>query len=411
MISDPAAGKRIVLGVTGSIAAYKAADIASQLVGRHAEVFPVMTRSATKLLGPATLRSLTGHTCLTDVFDESEEGRVAHISIIEGADLVIVAPATANVIGKIAHGIGDDMLTTMLIAARCPVLIAPAMNTNMWANPIVIGNVDRLKTLGYHFVEPVEGRLACGAVGLGKLAPVEDIVAAAESLLNGSREQDWAGVRLLVTAGPTREPIDPVRYLSNRSSGTLGYAIASAAQGRGAEVTLVTGPTALPAPEVSCVEQVETAAQMLDAVRRHFDECDVVIAAAAVSDFSPHPAASKLKKQAGKPQTLELSETTDILAEVGRNKGNRVLVGFALETENLETGAIQKLRAKNLDMVIANLAGSKNQPFGSGPSRVRVFTSDGEDRPWPVMSKPEIAQQMLTMIRDKYLKAQPSDKQ
>lgn len=398
-------GKRVVLGVTGSIAAYKAAELASSLAALKADVHVAMTPSAVHFVGPATFRALTGHTPLTGVFDEIEERTVAHIALVENADLLVIAPATGNIIGKIANGIADEIVSTLAMAAPCPVLLAPAMNTHMWTNPIVIANVDRLRNMGYHFVDPVEGRLACGYEGVGKMAPVERILEAVERLLLGAARHDWEDVPVLITAGPTREPIDPVRYLSNYSTGSMGFAIAAAAQERGAEVTLVTGPTEMQPPDVTRVVRVQTASEMLEAVRNHFGSCRVLISAAAVSDFSPVKSPRKLKKleQEGERRTLELHQTPDILAEMGRQKQNQILVGFALETEDLVANARQKLEGKNLDMIVANSAGEGEQPFGPGPSKVRFLTRGGEDHPLPMMSKQEIAEHLLTFIRERFL--------
>jgi phosphopantothenoylcysteine decarboxylase/phosphopantothenate--cysteine ligase len=398
-------GKRVVLGVTGSIAAYKAAELASSLAALKADVHVAMTPSAVHFVGPATFRALTGHTPLTGVFDEIEERTVAHVALVENADLLVIAPATGNIIGKIANGIADEIVSTLAMAAPCPVLLAPAMNTHMWTNPIVIANVDRLRNMGYHFVDPVAGRLACGYEGVGKMAPVERILEAVERLLLGAARHDWEDVPVLITAGPTREPIDPVRYLSNYSTGSMGFAIAAAAQERGAEVTLVTGPTEMQPPDVTRLVRVQTASEMLEAVRNHFGSCRVLISAAAVSDFSPVKSPRKLKKleQEGERRTLELHQTPDILAEMGRQKQNQILVGFALETEDLITNARQKLEGKNLDMIVANSAGEGEQPFGPGPSKVRFLTRGGEDHPLPMMSKQEIAEHLLTFIRERFL--------
>lgn len=403
MTDNACSGKHIVLGVTGSIAAYKAADIASALAKDGAHVQVVMTAGAVQFITPITMRALTGHTPLTGTFDEINEGEIAHIAAVEHADALVIAPATANIIARMAHGIADDMLTTLYLAAKCPVLIAPAMNTNMWTNPAVVANVDRLKALGHRIVEPGEGRLACGMTGVGKLAAVDEILAAINSIFEGDKESDLAGVRLLVTAGPTREPIDPVRYLSNYSTGRMGFCIAAAAKLRGAKVSLVTGPSEATPPEVDDLVRVETADQMLGAVRERFKQSDVVIMAAAVSDFRAPKSDQKLKKQGAQGRTLELQETTDILAEAGRIKGDQILVGFALESEDLIENARQKLEAKNLDMVVANSVDDENTPFGEGPSRVRFMMRDGTDLSLPLMSKPEIANQLLSFIKENLL--------
>ncbi|MCC6485584.1 MAG: bifunctional phosphopantothenoylcysteine decarboxylase/phosphopantothenate--cysteine ligase CoaBC [Armatimonadetes bacterium] len=396
-------GKRIVLGVSGSIAAYKAADIASALTQGGAIVQVVMTDSATQFITPVTMRALTGRTPLVGVFDETTEGEVTHVSVAENADLLLVAPATANIIAKMAHGLADDMLSTLYLAAKCPVVIAPAMNTNMWTNAAVVTNVDRLKTLGHRFVDPAEGYLACGTIGQGKLATVDEILSVVESVFEGDKVTDLAGLRFLITAGPTREPIDPVRYLSNYSTGLMGFSIAEAAKERGAHVSLVTGPSEVAIPHVDDLVRVETAEEMLEAIRARFRQTDVVIMAAAVSDFRAPKSEQKLKKSAGRSRTLELHETTDILAEIGKNKDRQVLVGFALESEDLIENARQKLQAKNLDMVVANSVDEENRPFGEGPSRVRFLLENGSELPLPLMSKPEIANHLLSYIKENLL--------
>lgn len=398
------AGKRIVLGVSGSIAAYKAADLASKLTGAGAHVTVALTHNATQFVTAHTFRAVTGRSCLVGTFDEPEEGQIAHIAAIEDADLYILAPATANLIAKLAHGICDDMVTTLAVAAKCPMLVAPAMNSNMWSNPIVIANVDRLKAYGFRFVEPAEGRLACGMTGPGKLADIQDILAEANEILRGAGPMDLAGSVFLITAGPTREPIDPVRYISNYSSGRMGFEIARNAYHRGAKVLLVTGPSEAEPPAVDEVIRVETAAEMLEAVNANYKKSDVIISAAAVADFTPTPSGSKVKKKDGKgAMVLEMNQTEDILASLGKVKEERILVGFALESDNLEQYARQKLAGKNLDMIVANSVDAENQPFGNGPSRVRIFTRDGKDIPLPLMSKQEIADQLVSFIRDNYL--------
>ena len=405
MAEEALAGKHILLGVTGSIAAYKAADIASRLVASGADVQVVMTHNATQFITPITMRALTGHTPLIGLFDELNEGDIAHIAAVEKADVLLVAPATANIIAKAANALADDMLSTLITAAQCPLVFAPAMNTHMWNNPLVGANVDRLRSMGHTFVEPAEGRLACGTVGIGKLASINDIIGAVENLFDGGGNHDLSGTTILITAGPTREPIDPVRYVSNYSTGRMGYAIAEMAASRGAHVILVTGPAEVEPPSVAETIRVQTAEEMLLAVRARYNDAEVVIGAAAVSDFRPYKEDRKIKKISGKPRTLELLENTDIMAELGGRKDDHVLISFALETEDLVENALKKLAAKNVDMVVANIVDDQNQPFGEGPSRVRFITSDGEDIQWPLMSKPEIAGELLNFIKNKYLAA------
>ncbi|MCC6444799.1 MAG: bifunctional phosphopantothenoylcysteine decarboxylase/phosphopantothenate--cysteine ligase CoaBC [Armatimonadetes bacterium] len=398
-------GKTVVLGVTGGIAAYKAAEIASRLVKRGADVQAVMTENAARFVGPATFRALTGYPVVTDMFEEPTVREIAHISLAQQSDLILIAPATANIIGKIACGIADDMLSTTVMAATCPVLLAPAMNTEMWNNPIVQSNLDKLSGLGYFFVEPTSGRLACGTEGVGKLADPEEIVAAAEAVLAGrgakslSPIQDLEGVKILVTAGPTREPIDPVRYISNRSSGKMGYALAQAAAERGAEVTLVSGPTALPAPPQVAFVPVETAREMYEAVLARYDAQDAVIAAAAVADFTPESTSAQKIKKANASPILRLKETQDILKALGERKKHHILIGFAAETDRLIENARQKLAAKRLDMIVAN---DVTQP-GAGfevDTNIVTLVREKETLPLPRLPKTEAAHRILDSLAE-----------
>ena len=322
--------KRVVLGVSGSIAAYKGADLASQLVKSGVEVFPVITAGAARFVQPATFRALTHHPCPTDLFEEPFPGEIAHIWLARHCDLFVIVPASMNVIARLANGLAEDMLTAAALACTAPILLAPGMNTGMWNNPATQSNLAKLRDYGYYFIEPVTGRLACRTEGVGRMADVPTIFAAIQEMLH--RNTSLAGKRVLVTAGPTREPLDPVRYLSNRSSGKMGYALAEAARRRGAEVTLVSGPTALSAPGGMEMVRVETAAEMADAVLSRSAYVDVVFAAAAVSDYRPAEIASQKLKKTGDMAALTLMQTTDILAELSRRKpAGQTLVGFAAE--------------------------------------------------------------------------------
>lgn len=394
-------GKTIILGVSGGIAAYKAAYLASALVQRGADVHVVMTEHATKLVGPATFWALTGNKVRTELFDMPADGGMVHISLPESADLLLIAPATANTIGKLANGLADDLLSTMALAVRCPVIIAPAMNVNMYKNAFMIANLDRLRQHDYTIVEPDAGRLACGTEGVGRLADLDTILLAVDTALTGI-PKDLAGVAVLVTAGPTHEPIDPVRYIANRSSGKMGYAIADAAARRGADVTLISGPTELGPPQGVNVVRVETVRDMFEAVVERVKDADVLISAAAPADFAPvERAGQKVKKTPN--WTLELKETEDILARVGAAKGNTILVGFAAETENLEQYASEKLAAKNLDLIVANDVSQGNDVFGSDTNQVTLISRSGDVTKWPRMSKHEVANVILGYVKDHFL--------
>ena len=396
-MADSLAGKTIILGITGGIAAYKAADVCSSLVKKGATVHVVMTENATKFVGPATFRALTGNQVITGLWDEPEEYEIAHVSLPEKADAFLIAPATANIIGKIASGIADDMLTTMVMASSIPVILAPAMNVRMWENPIVKANVERLASLGYIFVNPEKGRLACGVEGVGRLADPPKIVQAVMDFL--ARKQDLAGVSILVTAGPTQEPIDPVRFIANRSSGKMGYAIAKAAAERGAKVILVSGPTSIPVPPNVELVSVQTAAEMIDAVLGRLPEVQVIIGAAAVADYSPKsPSKEKIKKTEAE-KSIELVPTKDIMAEVGKRKDKRMLVGFAAETANLIENAKAKIESKSLDFIIANDVSKPGVGFGSDDNEVAIITRSGETQELPRLPKQEIARRILDRIK------------
>jgi phosphopantothenoylcysteine decarboxylase/phosphopantothenate--cysteine ligase len=389
--------KRVVLGISASIAAYKAADLASQLVKSGIEVFPVMTADAARFVQPATLRALTHHPCPIDVFEEPYPGEIAHIWLARNCDLFVIVPASMNTIARLANGLADDMLTAAAMACTAPILLAPGMNTGMWNHPATQANLGRLRDYGYYFIEPTTGRLACRTEGVGRMADVPTIFAAIHEML--SRRDSWQSVRVLVTAGPTREPLDPVRFLSNKSSGKMGYALAEAARVRGASVTLVSGPTALPHPGGMDFMSVETAAQMRDAVLSQSEKFDILIAAAAVADYAPVAAAQKLKKDAGLP-TMTFTATDDILAELGRRKRpGQTLVGFAAETENLLENARRKLASKNLDWIVANDVTQEGAGFDGDTNIVTLLDAQGREIPLPSLTKREVAEQILDAIR------------
>ncbi len=388
-------GKNIVLGVSGGIAVYKAIELLRLLTKAGADVHVVMTRNACEFVAPLTFQTLSCHPVHTDLFDLSQEQEIDHISLADRADLFILAPATANLIGKIAQGLADDLLTTSVMATKSPVLIAPAMNSNMYENRIYQRNQKCLADAGYHILEPVSGSLACGWEGKGKLPDPAIIFAAAESVL---APKDLLGCHILVTAGPTREEIDPVRYISNYSSGKMGFAIAAAAQQRGAQVTLIAGPTNLTVPVgVRCVP-VFSADEMRTAVFTHLDNVDVVIKAAAVADYRPvDRSVQKMKKTADK-LTLKLEKNPDILAELGQKKGELVLVGFAAETERLLVHAAEKLQKKNLDLIVANDITRDGAGFDGDTNIVKFLSADGQVEELEQMSKKEVARQLLDRV-------------
>lgn len=386
-------GKCIILGVTGGIAAYKAAELLRLLIKAGAEVHVVMTRSAQEFIAPLTFQTLSGNPVHTELFNLIQEQEIGHISLADRADLVLVAPATANLIGKVANGICDDLLTTTIMATRAKVLLAPAMNSNMWENPIYQKNHAVLESFGYHFIEPAYGDLACGWQGQGKLPEPQKIFNFAQALLASNTLE---GKTVLVTAGPTREEIDPVRFLSNYSSGKMGYAVACAARNRGARVLLVSGPVSLPEPEGVETIQVVSAQQMHRAVMDRAGQADLIIKAAAVADFRPVIRDDqKVKKGGVETTTIELQRNPDILAELGKQKGSRILVGFAAETEQLLTHAREKLEDKNLDMIVANDVTQEGAGFDSDTNVVRFLTADGKVEELPKMTKEEVAELLL----------------
>ncbi len=393
---------RIVLGVTGGIAAYKAAELARLLIRNGHEVQAVLTRSAEEFIRPLTFASLTGRKVITDIFssaspDATLSSAVEHIGVAQEHDLLLIAPATANTLAKLAHGLADDFLSTMYLAFTGPVVLAPAMNDKMWAHPATQANLVALRARGHYIVDPGIGFLACGTLGQGRLAENETILAAVEAALQPP-VRDLKGEHLLITAGPTQEPLDPVRYLTNRSSGKMGYALAQAALERGATVTLVSGPVSLKPPVGAQVVQVRTAQEMYDVVIANLDTATTVIKCAAVADYRPAAASSEKIKKAGTPLTLELTPTTDILAELGRTKGNRILIGFAAETGNLRDYATRKLEAKNCDMIVANLVGGPDSGFESDNNEVLLALKGGEFIDVPKAPKAEIANRILDQI-------------
>jgi phosphopantothenoylcysteine decarboxylase/phosphopantothenate--cysteine ligase len=393
---------RIVLGVSGGIAAYKAAEIARLLIGNGHEVQVVLTRAAEEFIRPLVFASLTGRKVITDLFssatpDATLSSSVEHIGVAQEHDLLLVAPATANVLAKFSHGLADDFLSTMYLAFRGPVVLAPAMNNNMWDHAATRFNVAALRSRGHSIVEPEEGFLACGTIGPGRLAGNERIVEAVERALRPVL-QDLIGETFLITAGPTQEPLDPVRYLSNRSSGKMGYAIARAAVERGARVILVSGPVSIDAPHGVELVKVRTAQEMRDAVFAHLKPATVIVKCAAVADFRPSAESlQKIKKTAARV-SLELDPTPDILAELGQKRGGRLLIGFAAETENLREYARGKLETKNCDMIVGNLVGRPETGFESDSNEVSLALRSGVFIPLERASKREIADRILTEI-------------
>ena len=392
------AGRSIVLGVTGGIAAYKAVEIASRLKKAGAEVRVVMTRAAASFVAPLTFREITGQAVATSMWTEIPAHHVEHIALAELADLVLVAPATANFIAKAAAGIADDLLTTTVLATRAPLYIAPAMNTGMWENPVTQENVMRLRDRGVQVIPPAEGLLACGTTGAGRLPEPEEIVAAVER--HFAAAEILAGRRIIVTAGGTEEALDPVRYLSNRSTGRMGYAVAAEAARRGAEVILVSAPTHLDTPAGVRRVNVRSAREMYAAVMAEYETADAVVKAAAVADYRPAEIApQKIKKSDGE-LTIHLTRNPDILMELGRKKTHQVLVGFAAETENVETYAQGKLAKKNLDFIVANNVAEKDAGFSVGTNRVKIFFKDGRAEEHPLMAKSELAGIILDRLAD-----------
>lgn len=390
-------GKNIILGVTSSIAAYKSANVASALVKKGCNVNVLMTENATNFINPLTFEELTKHKCIIDTFDRNVQYNVAHISLATSADAFIIAPASANVIGKIANGIADDMLTTTVMACKCPVIISPAMNTNMYENPIVQDNLAKLERFGYIIVPPAEGRLACGTIGKGKMPDEQVLLDYLERAL--SDKQDFKGKRVLVTAGPTQESIDPVRYITNHSSGKMGYAVARQAMLRGAEVTLVSGKVNLPPVPFVKMIYITTAEDMYNAVTAEFENTDIVIKAAAVADFRPKRIADDKLKKADGMDSIELEPTKDILKELGKNKKNRFICGFSMETKNMTENSKKKLDTKNLDMIVCNNLKVEGAGF-QGDTNVVTIIDKTNTTELGIMSKTEVADKILDRIAE-----------
>lgn len=392
-------GKTVLLGVSGGIAAYKSAALASMLKKLHADVHVLMTENATQFITPVTFESLTGNKCVVDTFDRNFQFNIQHISLAKKADAVLVAPATANVLAKFAHGLADDMLTTTVLACTCPKIVAPAMNTRMYENPITQDNLQTLRKYGFTIIEPATGHLACGDTGAGKMPEPEELC---DWLLQAIQcEKDLAGKKILVTAGPTREALDPVRYLTNRSSGKMGYAVAKAAARRGAEVTLVTGPTELPPPRFCTVVPVTSAADMFEAVTSRSDQMDVIIKAAAVADYTPLEVAGDKIKKSDTDLSIPLARTKDILGWLGEHKKpGQFLCGFSMETKDLLENSRKKLQKKHLDLIAANNVKVPGAGF-SGDTNVLTLIAPDLEEELPLLSKDEAAHRLLTVIKDR----------
>jgi phosphopantothenoylcysteine decarboxylase/phosphopantothenate--cysteine ligase len=385
--------KTIVLGITGSIAAYKAAEIASQLTQAGAKVNVIMTKEAIQFISPVTFRAITGRSVVTEMFDLASEFSIEHVSLAEAADIVVIAPATANIIAKLAAGIADDMLCCTVLATKAPVLIAPAMETNMYNNPVTQDNLSKLQAHDFVIIAPATGWLASGKEGLGRLADIKGIIGNICQVLG--RGGDLAGRHIVVTAGGTQEPVDPVRYISNRSSGKTGYALAEAARDRGAKVTLVTAPTSLPEPVGVDIIQVGTAQEMRQAVENVTIRADALIMAAAVADYRPKSTAKEKIKKKDTGLTLELECTSDILGSV---KGNFIKVGFAAESSNVVENAREKLKQKGLDFIVANDITARDSGFGADNNRVTIIDRKGKIDSLPLLAKPEVADKILDRV-------------
>ena len=391
--------KTVVIGVSGGIAVYKTLDVVSRLRKLGVNVNVIMTKSATEFVTPLSFQSLSQNYVVCDMFEDPKTWDVEHISLAKRADVFLIAPATANVIGKIANGIADDMLTTTVMATKAKVLIAPAMNTNMYENPILQRNINTLKELGYNFVEPESGRLACGDTGKGKLASPETIVDEVVKLL--SKEQDLKGKSIIVTAGPTVESIDPMRYITNRSTGKMGYSIAKEAIERGADVTLITGPTNLTPPQnLKKLVKIQSAKDMYEAVLENLDENDVVIKSAAVADYKPKNYSNKKIKKSDDDLVIELDRNKDIAQEIGKIKNNKILVGFAAETNDLIENASLKIKKKNLDFIVANDLTKEGAGFGVDTNIVKIIDKEGNITEYPKMKKEEVANIILDKIKE-----------
>jgi phosphopantothenoylcysteine decarboxylase/phosphopantothenate--cysteine ligase len=386
-------GKKIVLGVTGGIAAYKAAEFVRLLVKEEVDVHVAMTENAQKFITPLTFQTLSGNPVVTDPFGLLEDAQISHIALADLAELVVILPATANIIGKIANGIADDFLSTMVMATKAPVLFVPSMNVNMWENKALQKNIQTILDRGCHLIEPGEGELACHWYGKGRLPELNEVVEKIEDIFS---RKDLKGERVLITGGPTQEPIDPVRFITNRSSGKMGYALAKMARRRGAEVILITGPTSLTFPrrDIQLVP-VRSAEEMRKAVFTHLEESSIVIKAAAVSDYRPKVISQKKIKKGNSDTTLALERTEDILEELGKKKEDRILIGFAAETEDLIANAQKKLQKKNLDFIVVNDVTKPGVGFASDTNQVKILYPSGEVKDLPLVTKEEVSQLIL----------------
>lgn len=389
----------VVLGVSGGIAAYKALEIVSQLIKKGIEVHVIMTESATKFVTPLSFQSLSQNMVTCDMFTEPKAWEIQHISLAEKADVFLVAPATANIIGKVANGIADDMLSTTIMATKAKVIFAPAMNTNMYSNPIVQDNIKKLKSFGYEFIDAAEGRLACGTSGKGKLESPDVIVD--RVLMELNEKKDLINKNVLVTAGPTIAPIDPVRFITNRSTGKMGYAIAKEARNRGANVTLVSGPTNLEIPKDIEFVPISTNQEMRQEVMKRFNDSDIVIKSAAVADYKPKNYSEQKIKKGNEDLEISFTRDNDILMELGNNKQKQILVGFAAESQNLKDNAIIKLNKKNLDYIVANDISATDTGFGSEDNKVIILSKSGTEVSLDKMSKEKVASNLFDIIIEK----------
>lgn len=394
--------KTIIVGVTGGIAAYKACDVVSKLKKLNANIHVIMTESACEFVQPMTFQTLSNNFVINDMFKEPKTWEVEHIELAKKADAFLIVPATANFIGKLAAGIADEMLTTTVMATRAPVIIAPAMNTNMYTNRIVQANMDKLGDLGYRFIDPASGRLACGDIGAGKLADVDDILAFIVDFFEKESEaKDLAGRKIMISAGPTIEAIDPVRYITNRSSGKMGYAIAKRAVARGAQVTLVSGKTDLEVPEgLAKFISIESADDLYENLVGEFDSNDVVIQSAAVADYKPKSYSDKKIKKKDSDLSIELCRNKDIAQELGKIKGDKVLVGFAAETNDVLENAAKKIKKKNLDFIVANDLTMQGAGFSTETNIVKIIEADGRIKEYPKLLKSEVGDIILDKVRD-----------
>lgn len=394
-------GKTVILGVCGGIAAYKAAALCSKLVQAGAKVRVIMTESAAKLVQPLTFQALSKYHVIVDAFEENDPSVITHVDVADSADLVIIAPATANMIGKMANGIADDMLSTTMLVTQAPILIAPAMNVHMYAHPAVLANMRTLEQRGAYYVEPGVGLLACGYVGKGRLAEPEEIVAAAQQLMVSRADRSLAGKKVLVTAGGTVERIDPVRYLTNDSSGKMGFAVAEAARELGAEVTVIAARTSAPEPAGVELVKVESALELREEVLSRYAFADVTVMAAAVADYRPLRLEDQKIKKTGDTLTLELVKNPDILQELGERKNGQLLIGFAAETENVEANARGKLKRKQCDLLVANDVSAEGAGFGTDTNIITIYGSDGSSLPLPLVSKREAALRLMRLAAEK----------